>query len=186
MLKTTLLILTGLLIALIVRWGWGQYFSFRAQSISHYADQTPAFDIRKTLAGPMVAEGVIFDFRGRVASRFTARMDGVWQGNAGTLSEAFVYSSGKTQSRHWTLEVSENGQITGLAPDIIGKATGWQRGAAVVLNYRLRLPAQSGGHVIDVVDWMYLTDSGTILNRSEFRKFGFKVGEMVATFRKTD
>ena len=36
---------------------------------------------------------------------------------------------------------------------------------------------------LDVVDWMYLTPDGTIMNRSQFRKFGIKVAELVATLR---
>ena len=31
---------------------------------------------------------------------------------------------------------------------------------------------------------MNIMENGTIINRSEFRKFGVKVGELVATFRK--
>ena len=31
--------------------------------------------------------------------------------------------------------------------------------------------------------WMYLSDNGTILNRSQFRKFGIRGDEMVATMR---
>jgi hypothetical protein len=30
---------------------------------------------------------------------------------------------------------------------------------------------------------MYLLDNGTVMNRSQFRKFGIKVGELVATIR---
>ena len=41
----------------------------------------------------------------------------------------------------------------------------------------------SGGHVLDVLDWMYLLPNGTIMNRSQFRKFGIKVAELVATMR---
>ncbi len=39
------------------------------------------------------------------------------------------------------------------------------------------------GHVLDVTDWMYLMENGTIMNRSQFRKFGIKVAELVATMR---
>jgi hypothetical protein len=53
----------------------------------------------------------------------------------------------------------------------------------VQLQYRLRLPQDAGGHVLDVVDWMYLAPGGTIINRSQFRKFGIKVAELVATMR---
>ena len=37
--------------------------------------------------------------------------------------------------------------------------------------------------MLDVVDWMYLAPNGTILNRSQMRKFGITVAELVATVR---
>lgn len=37
--------------------------------------------------------------------------------------------------------------------------------------------------MVAVTDWMYLADNETIVNRSQFRKFGFKVAELVATMR---
>ena len=33
-------------------------------------------------------------------------------------------------------------------------------------------------------DWMYLMDDEVMLNKSEMRKFGFKLGEVVIAFRK--
>ena len=58
-----------------------------------------------------------------------------------------------------------------------------QRGPALQLRYKFRLPEDAGGHVLDTTDWMYLTPNGTIVNRSQFRKFGIKVAELVATMR---
>ena len=51
------------------------------------------------------------------------------------------------------------------------------------LSYRIKLPPEAGGHTLDVTDWMYLVENGTIINRSQFRKFGIKVAELVATMR---
>lgn len=181
--KPLLLVLGGVLIAVFAKWALGQFWSFRAQSPFDYQTETPAIDIREHLSGPMVAEGVIFNFTGRVSSRFTGVMSGEWSGESGTLSETFTYSSGALQNRVWSLRVEENGEITGTADDIIGTAKGRQVGSVVMLKYRLRLPESAGGHVIDVTDWMYLTVNGAIMNKAEFRKFGLKVGEMLATFR---
>ena len=50
--------------------------------------------------------------------------------------------------------------------------------------YNLRLPKSAGGHVLAVTDWMYLSENGTIMNRSQFHKFGLKVAELVATMRR--
>jgi hypothetical protein len=58
-----------------------------------------------------------------------------------------------------------------------------QAGSAVQLCYKIQLPRDAGGHVLDTVDWMYLTPNGTIINRSQFRKFGIQVAELVATMR---
>ena len=55
-----------------------------------------------------------------------------------------------------------------------------------MLNYRIKLAEEAGGHALDVTDWMYLTSNGSIMNRSQFRKFGIKVAELVATMRPRD
>lgn len=156
---------------------------FLAQTPEDYASNTPTVDIRKHLAGPMVCEGVLFGPMGRVVSRFTARMNGSWDGDTGRLTEDFLYDSGATQARVWSLSVDAQGQITGTADDVIGTATGRQVGNAVRLDYTLRLPPHAGGHVLEVTDWLYLVGTSTLVNRSQFRKFGIPVGELVATLR---
>jgi len=45
------------------------------------------------------------------------------------------------------------------------------------------MPDSAGGHILDTVDWMYLAPNGNIVNRSQFRKYGFQVAELVATMR---
>ena len=52
-----------------------------------------------------------------------------------------------------------------------------------MLQYKIVLPEESGGHTLNVTDWMYLTENGAILNKSELRKFGIKVAELIATMR---
>ncbi|MFC6686810.1 MULTISPECIES: DUF3833 domain-containing protein [Rhodobacterales] len=159
------------------------FFSFAAQSPARYAGTEPAFDLRTHLGGMMISEGVIFGPTGAVTSRFVAEMNGAWEGATGRLSESFRYASGMTQERAWTITVHEGGRFTATAPDIMGQAEGVVSGATARLTYRLRLPQAAGGHVLDVVDWMYLAPDGVILNRSQMRKFGVKVAELVATIR---
>ncbi len=157
--------------------------SFRAQRPKDFKGQGPKFDIRRHLNGPILCEGVIYGPTGRVASRFVADMEGTWDGNTGTLREHFRYDSGRTQDRCWTLMLGNDGTIRATAPDVPGEGFGRTEGPAVELNYRITLDAEAGGHVLDVTDWMYLMENGTIMNRSQFRKFGIKVAELVATMR---
>ncbi|MDH3265162.1 MAG: DUF3833 domain-containing protein [Paracoccaceae bacterium] len=163
-----------------------RYFGFRAQAPADYAGTGPAFDLRKHLEGPILCEGVIYGPTGRVSSRFVADMEARWEGNVGTMTEEFRYDSGTTQSRFWRLTLGNDGAIRAEADDLVGVGRGMQTGPGVVLNYRIRLPEEAGGHVLDTTDWMYLMENGAIINRSQFRKFGIKVAELVATMRRKD
>jgi hypothetical protein len=160
-----------------------RYLSFRAQSPADFTGRGPDFDIRRHLSGPILCEGVIYGPTGRVTSRFVADMVGEWDGNRGILREHFRYDTGRRQDRAWTLELAAGGLIRASAPDIVGTGSGLVAGPAVQMRYRIRLDAEAGGHVLDVTDWMYLMDNGTIMNRSQFRKFGLTVAELVATMR---
>lgn len=156
---------------------------FPSQRPAHYAGLGPAFDPRRHLNGPILCEGVIYGPWGRVTSRFVARMEGRWDGNRCTLTEHFNYDSGEQQDREWQISLGNDGTLRAEAEDLVGTGTGVVSGPTVQMLYRLRLPAKAGGHVLNVTDWMYLTENGTIMNRSQFRKFGLKVGELVATMR---
>ena len=163
-----------------------RFWSFSAQTPEDYQETGPKFDIREHLNGPLLCEGVIYGPTGRVASRFVADMNTTWTGDTGVMTEDFRYDNGSTQHREWTLKVDETGRITATAPDIIATGHGQQTGSGVRMSYRIRLPKASGGHVLDAIDWMYLVENGTIINRSEFRKFGIRVAELVATMRPLD
>lgn len=172
--------LTLILVLLFLRARLG---SFRSQRDEDYAATGPNFDIRERLNGPIVCEGIIFGPTGRVSSRFVADFDVTWNGNVGTMVERFRYDSGNVQDRCWTLILGNDGSIRAEAPDVIGVGTGQQSGSAVRLNYRIKLGEDAGGYVLDTTDWMYLTPNGSIMNRSQFRKFGITVAELVATMR---
>ncbi len=177
------LLLGGLIVAALA-WARHSLASFRAQSSDDLGGAAPTFDLKTHLNGPILCEGVIFGPTGRVASRFVADMQGSWVGDTGTLDEVFRYDSGTVQNRCWTLALRGNGEISATAPDVVGTGSGQVKGAAVVLRYRIRLTVEAGGHVLDVVDWMYLLENGTIMNRSQFSKFGITVAELIATLRK--
>ncbi|MEL6571774.1 MAG: DUF3833 domain-containing protein [Pseudomonadota bacterium] len=179
-------VLIGVLLVLIAAFMKTRYVSFWAQDPDDYADHGPQFDIRERLNGPITCEGIIYGPTGRVSSRFTAHFDASWNGNVGVMKEVFHYDSGSTQNREWHLTLGNDGSIKAEAPDVVGVGTGQQKGSAVLLNYRIKLSEEAGGHVLDTTDWMYLMSNGSIVNRSQFRKFGIKVAELVATMRPTE
>ncbi|MBK5927429.1 DUF3833 domain-containing protein [Rhodobaculum claviforme] len=183
---TTLYILLGAVLLLGGALVAGRLVGFRAQRPADYAGQGPQFDLREHLTGPILCEGVIYGPLGRVSSRFVADMEASWDGDTGTMTEHFRYDSGATQTRQWQLTLTDGGGIKATAADVEGVGEGWVSGPTVLLRYRIRLPENAGGHVLDTTDWMYLCDNGTVINRSQFRKFGIKVAELVATMRRKD
>ena len=88
--------------------------------------------------------------------------------------------------RVWRLSLLEDGHFRALADDVIGEGRGQAMGPTVCLRYRIVLPPEAGGHALDVVDWMYMTENGTIINRSQFSRYGILLAELVATIRRED
>jgi len=107
----------------------------------------------------MICDGVIFGPLGRVTSTFNADFDISWEGNVCTIKEHFRYDDGTTQDRCWRIELDGGGGFEATADDV---------------------------PTLNAFDCMYLTKNGTIVNRSQFRKFGFRVAELVATIRKKE
>ena len=161
----------------------GCIWGFSKQLPSDYESASPIFDTQTTLGGEYLSEGLIYDYTGRVVSRFKAKMTGDFDENGGKLKEHFIYASGREDNREWTLKFNGDGTFIATAPDIVGKGKGIQSGNTLQMKYKLKLAEDAGGHVLSVTDWMYLTDEGTIINRSQMRKFGVKVAELVAVFK---
>lgn len=155
-----------------------------SQVLDDYAAETPRLDLREYLNGPLTASGIFFDYAGRADLRFIVDMDGSWNGNTGTLSERFRYSDGQTDERIWTIRFTDDQRFTATAHDVVGEATGGQKGNAAMMKYRLRIPRDGKEVVVSMEDWLYLQEDGTLINRSKMRKFGLSVGELVVTFRK--
>jgi len=177
------LIAVFLMILLVLMIAKTYVFSFRFQSPKNYAETGPQFDLKTHLSGEMLSEGLIFGPNGKLTNSFVAKMVGTWDGDIGTLTEEFTYSNGKTQNRKWYLKLGPNNTFTATADDLVGEGQGVVSGSTVRLSYEIILPQDAGGHTLQATDWMYLTADGAIINKSEMRKLGLKVAELVASMR---
>ena len=81
------------------------------------------------------------------------------------------------------MKLGEGNTFTATAEDIVGEAQGVVSGSTVSMRYQIVLPPEAGGHTLTATDWLYLTQDGVIMNKSEMRKFGLKVAELIATMR---
>ena len=185
--ETVFLVALGACVVLLFAYLKTRFFGFYGQSPEDYASaRGEAFDLRTHLNGPITCEGVIYGPTGRVTSRFVGDFHAEWNGNNGVMKERFLYDSGDEVLREWKLTLGNDGRIRASASDVVGEGQGVQSGPTVQLKYRYKLPEEQGGHVLDTTDWMYLAPNGTIVNRSQFRKYGIKVAELVATMRRKE
>ena len=156
--------------------------------VADYAAEKPVLDMRQYFNGTLDAYGVFTDRSGKVVKRFTVVMTCSWQGapgaETGTLDEDFTYSDGTKGRRIWTLKRGTDGRYTGTASDVVGEATGQEKGNAFRWGYTLQLPVD--GRIIDVQfdDWMYLMNDTVMLNKAQMSKFGFGLGEVTLSFVK--
>lgn len=149
-----------------------------------YRDQTPRLDLAEYFNGPLTAWGYFADRSGQIQKRFKVRMRGEWQGDTGVLTEDFEWSDGTTSQRVWRLQRTAEGRYTGRADDVKGVALGVAAGNALQWRYTLRLPVKGKTYEVQFDDWMYQMDDEVMLNKSDMRKFGVKLGEIVIAFRK--
>lgn len=187
MISAVAYIASGIVICLGIGFVGDHFWGFRAQRPADYASETPVFDLRQTLAGSYVAHGVIFDYSGRVNTRFSAHITGRFDETGGVLAERFAYDGmAEEDTREWQIRFDGPDRFTATAADVIGPAEGVVSGNALRMTYRLQLPARAGGHVLDVVDWIYLMEDGTLVNRSDMRKFSIKAAELFAVFNRAN
>jgi hypothetical protein len=154
-----------------------------------YRDERPALELQRYFNGALEGHGLFQDRSGQVQRRFVVTIKASWTGDVGTLDEDFVWSDGKREKRVWTLRRAP-GDTTGTrwigtAADVIGEARGVVSGNALNWTYTFDLRTDDGKRYdIAFDDWMFLIDERVMLNRAVMSLYGFRVGEVLISFRK--
>ena len=149
-----------------------------------YRDEKPVLDLQRYFNGTVDAWGYFQDRGGKVVKRFKVEMKCTWNGNIGVLDERFSYSDGTTSRRVWTITKVDAGTYKGTADDVVGEAVGEAAGNALRWRYTLKLPVDGKVYEVQFDDWMYLQDDEVMLNYSAMSKFGFRLGEVILSFRR--
>ncbi|KGE04250.1 DUF3833 domain-containing protein [Pseudohaliea rubra] len=153
-------------------------------SVENYAGEAPALVPERFFNGDLVAYGILKNRSGEVTRRFRAAIKAYWEDGIGTLEEDFVFDDGETDRRVWTLTPSGPDRYQGTAGDVVGEADLAVAGNAMFLDYVLRVPRGDGTIDVLIDDRMYLVDEHTLINESELRKFGLRVGELTLVIRR--
>lgn len=147
----------------------------------------PDLVLEEYFAGSLRADGQFQDRFGTVRRRFTAAIEGSWDGGTLTLVEDFVYEDGGTERRVWTLRKTGPTTWEGTAPGVIGRAAGEVRGDVFNWGYTIDLPLGEGETFRATFDdWMWRLDDRRVLNRAYMSRFGVGLGEVIIFFERLD
>lgn len=152
--------------------------------IEEYAKNKPLLQIQQYLNGEIYAYGILEDWNGLVTRRFSAKINGTWNGNEGVLEESFIFDDGQTQERTWKVIFSDQNNFIASAGDVVGTAIGKQLGNSLNMQYVLNIPYKSSNINISMDDWMYLLDDNIMINKTKMKKFGITVGNLTIVFIK--
>lgn len=154
--------------------------------IDDYKDDSPALHLDQFFVGNIVAHGMVQDRSGKVTQRFRADIVGTWEGDQGVLDEVFYWDDGREETRVWQLTKTGPNSYEGTAGDVVGVAKGTTAGNALHWVYQLEVPFRDSTIAITLDDWMFLLDEDRLVNRTEMRKFGFRVGEITIYMERLD
>lgn len=157
-----------------------------SHNVNVYEGNVPVMDLKEYFTGNIKAWGIVQNWKGEVIQRFDVEMNGQWEGDMGTLEEAFTYYDGKTQQRTWKIHKSDANNYEGKAGDIIGKAKGQTMGNAMRWAYKMDLPVGDKTFRITFDDWMFRMNDGILINRSYLKKFGITVAELTLFMQKQE
>lgn len=149
-----------------------------SSKIEDYEGVEPTLHLDQFFVGDLVAYGMVQDRSGKVTQRFRADIDASWDGPNGVLDEVFYWDDGREQTRVWQLTKTADNTYVGTAGDVVGEARGTTAGNALHWVYQLEVPFRDGTIAVTLDDWMFLLDEDRLINKTEMRKFGFRVGEI--------
>jgi hypothetical protein len=151
-----------------------------------YQDTNPKFDLKEFFNGELKGWGVVKNYKGKVTKRFSVDMKGTWKNNEGVLYELFRFQDGTIQERTWYLTKHDNDINTGTASDVIGEASGIQKGFAFNWNYDLLFDSDGNQIKVHLQDWLYQIEDNALISQATIKKFGINVGEVVVFILKKD
>ncbi len=142
------------------------------------------FEFEAFFLGAVSGRGIVQDRRGRLRQSFVVDMHGFWRGADFVLDESFRLNDGTTQRRTWTVTKGAGGRYWASADDLVGFAEGAAEPGLVRWTYHLRVPVGRRRIALAFDDRMYLMDDGTVLDVSDMRKFGIRVGRVVLALER--
>ncbi len=152
-----------------------------------YSEKAPKLDIKKYFNGDIDLAAVVQDADNRVINTFTAKINGKWEENRGTVQYNYLYEGGKKTSRTWLYTLEQDGSFAMVGHDISTPGTGKQIGNAAQMLYSLFIPYDNieSKQNISFIDNTYLIDGASAILISEARSGGKLLYKTTISLKKS-
>ena len=148
------------------------------------APEAKPFDLYQFYDGPTEAFGFVQSRDQKFQRQFNCRIVGDVQGEKLTLNEEFWFDDGGIDKRQWNVERTAPGQYRATSDDIKGYAIGKTEGNILTWKYNLYYEVFGARRLFSFDDWMIGVSDTEMINKSQMRKFGLRLADLVLTFRK--
>ena len=149
---------------------------------SDFAETRPAFDPIEFWTGKTASWGVMENRDGDPTAIVTTTTLGELESPDSLHMVQTLVVDGKTSIRDWHIRRLADGHFEATANDIIGIARATPHGRTLYWNWTLATRPGNGWYNVNMQQWMYLADNGTLMNRTVIRKFGIKLAQVSEQF----
>ena len=143
----------------------------------------PPFLPERYFARRLEAYGVFVDRFGTIRRQFEVAVAGRQTESGFVLDESFRYDDGETEERRWDVTALGNGRYEGRCADVVGVARGVCTANMLSWRYSFRLAMYGRKVTVRFDDVMVLQAGDILVNRAAVTKAGFRLGEVLLSFR---
>lgn len=132
----------------------------------------PTIDPIRFFTGHVVSWGVLENRSGQPTSVVTTDCVGEADGDALRMTQRLTIGQDAPVTRIWQMRRTGPGHYEATANDMVGTATGEASGRAFHWTWTLATSPGNSLKNVEMDQWWYLLDDGSMLNRTTVRKLG--------------
>ena len=135
--------------------------------------------------GYIEATGVFIDRFGAIRRRFNVSINGQKTDEGFSLEEYFLFDDGENETRKWFIKKIDQNTYAGKCDDVCGEAIGYLHDSHLSWNYHFNLKIFNRKIKVKFEDVMVQQTPFIMLNNAKIKKYGFLLGEVFISFKKS-
>ena len=136
--------------------------------------------------GDIDATGVFIDRFGTIRRRFNVSINGQKTEEGFSLEEHFQFDDGEKETRIWYIRKIDKKTYSGKCTDVCGEAIGNLCDSYLSWQYHFNLKMFNRKIKVKFEDVMVQQTPLIMLNNAKIKKFGFLLGEVFISFKKSE